>query len=243
MSQNIQQNTMVVLLVGLVLGGVLGSLYTRVNMLENGSGSAKAADGQALGAADQPAAPTSLDVPEPDAKKDHWQGDAKARYVMIEYSDFQCPFCNRFAPTAKQLLESYDDMALVYRHFPLSFHEMARPLALGSECVAELGGNDAFWKFHDRVFEDMSNSKITVTADADKIAQEAGVDVEAYKKCRDDEKFAEKVDEQFNIGSAAGVAATPTTVVWDTKTGENVIIKGALPFESAKQIIDGLINK
>ena len=85
---------------------------------------------------------------------DHIRGDKGAQAYLIEYSDFECPFCVRFHPTAQQLKDEYgNDLAWVYRHYPLDqLHPQARPAALASECVAEIGGEEAFWKFADEVF-------------------------------------------------------------------------------------------
>lgn len=85
--------------------------------------------------------------------QDHVRGDRNAKILLIEYSDFQCPFCQRFHPTEQQMLSEYKDTALVLRHFPLEqLHPYARGAAYASECIAELGGDDAFWKFTDTVW-------------------------------------------------------------------------------------------
>lgn len=86
---------------------------------------------------------------------DHVRGDETADIAIIEYSDFQCPFCQRVHSILRQVLEKNDGKIMwIYRHFPLSqIHPNARKLAEGSECVAELGGDDAFWKYTDKVFE------------------------------------------------------------------------------------------
>ena len=86
--------------------------------------------------------------------QDHIRGNRGAKVTLIEYSDFECPFCARFHPTTLQILDEYgDDVALVYRHFPLDqIHPSARPAAIASECIAELGGEEAFWSFVDEVF-------------------------------------------------------------------------------------------
>ena len=86
--------------------------------------------------------------------QDHLKGNKNAEVLLIEYSDFQCPYCQRFHPTTTQILEEYkDQVALVYRHFPLDqIHPYARPAANASECVKDLGGEDAFWKFADKAF-------------------------------------------------------------------------------------------
>lgn len=85
---------------------------------------------------------------------DHFYGNENARIVLVEYSDFECPFCTRFHPTAKKAVDEFaDSVALVYRHFPLSFHPNAQQAAEASECVAKEGGNEAFWSYADSLFE------------------------------------------------------------------------------------------
>lgn len=84
---------------------------------------------------------------------DHRRGPENAKVYLIEYSDFECPYCSRFHPTTQQILDEYDDVAIIYRHFPLdSIHPKARSAALASECVFEQGGDEAFWKFADEIF-------------------------------------------------------------------------------------------
>lgn len=89
---------------------------------------------------------------DPVTDKDHLYGNKNARYVLIEYSDFECPFCKRFHPTAQQLVTDYKgQLSWVYRHFPLPFHPSAQEFAESSECIAKLAGNDAFWKWGDEM--------------------------------------------------------------------------------------------
>src|SRR3989338_3572308 len=98
------------------------------------------------------AAPDATNVPPIDPKEDHIRGNPDAKVSVIEYSDFECPFCKRHHPTMTQIMDAYgDDVNWVYRHYPLSFHPNAEPSALASECVAEIGGNDAFWGFVDKL--------------------------------------------------------------------------------------------
>ncbi|OGC47664.1 hypothetical protein A2886_02700 [candidate division WWE3 bacterium RIFCSPHIGHO2_01_FULL_42_13] len=94
----------------------------------------------------------NLDPISPD---EHVRGSANANIVLVEYSDFECPFCQQFHPTVKQAMENYGDkFAWVYRQFPLeSIHPSARGAAAASECVAQEGGNDAFWDYADALFE------------------------------------------------------------------------------------------
>jgi|GEM_PF-1403129 len=85
----------------------------------------------------------------PVTDQDHLIGNKDARFVLVEYSDFECPFCKRFHDTAVKLYKENSDVAWVYRHFPLEFHATAQKSAEASECLAKLGGNDAFWKFNE----------------------------------------------------------------------------------------------
>ena len=116
----------------------------------------------ALGKADAGALPQGIEklgadqaakVPKLESN-DHVRGNRNAQVLLIEYSDFQCPFCQRFHATGLQVLDEYgNDAAWVYRHFPLDqLHPQARPAAVASECVYEIGGDEAFWQFADKVF-------------------------------------------------------------------------------------------
>jgi len=103
-----------------------------------------------------------IKVAAPNAQTDHWRGNKNARYVLIEYSDFQCPFCQRFHPTVEQFLkENSNDVAWVYRHFPLSFHQKAEKAAEGAECAFEQKGNKGFWDFADLLFKYMPNVDVS----------------------------------------------------------------------------------
>jgi protein-disulfide isomerase len=92
-----------------------------------------------------------------DPATDHYRGSENPRYTLVEYSDFECPFCARAHQTFKRLVAERDDVTWVYRHLPLeSIHPNAEPAARASECIAQESGNDAFWEFADTIFEDTS---------------------------------------------------------------------------------------
>lgn len=102
-----------------------------------------------------PSAPAASNVPPVDVDNDYFRGDPNAEIAIIEYSDYECPFCQRVHPTMQQLVDQYEGKVMwVYRHYPLSFHAGAMPLAIGAECAGELGGNDAFWEFTDKVMSE-----------------------------------------------------------------------------------------
>ncbi|OIO55171.1 hypothetical protein AUJ46_01840 [Candidatus Peregrinibacteria bacterium CG1_02_54_53] len=190
-------------------------------------------------------APTPAPVPDPetainvipvDFEKDHIRGSTNADIAVIEYSDFECPFCQRVHPTMKQLLEQNTGKIMwVYRHYPLSFHPQAEPAAIASECVNELGGNTAFWKFADAVFEGGS-------FDFPAIAQKIGINADALQTCIDSGKYKAQVQEQLSQGSASGIQGTPGTIVLNRKTQENRIVSGAQPLQNFQNAIDDLLQ-
>lgn len=88
-----------------------------------------------------------------DPSVDHYRGSENPEVLLIEYSDFECPYCARIHTTLSQIVQEHDNFTWVYRHLPLNFHPQAFPAAIASECVAENEGNNAFWNFADTIFE------------------------------------------------------------------------------------------
>ncbi len=180
----------------------------------------------------------------PPQQGDHIKGDiSKAKVVLIEYSDLECPFCKRFQPTATQIISEYGDkVALVYRHFPLDvLHKKARKEAEASECAWEQGGDVAFFKYIERIYEITPANDGLDQAELPKIAQELGLDVQKFNTCLSSGKFATIVEEQLQSGVKAGVTGTPTTFVLNQK-GDQESIVGAQPIETIKQTIDRLLK-
>src|SRR3989344_6312937 len=163
---NLLEKLVPILLVASIgLAFAVGMLWQKVKNLEGGgttriAGTQAGAAGGAQGG--QPAAggvqPSFGNADQVDKLRDddHVRGDRNARMLLIEYSDFECPYCKSFHPTAQQIVDEYKGrVAWVYRHFPLdSIHPKARTAAIASECVTELGGKDAFWAFADELFAD-----------------------------------------------------------------------------------------
>lgn len=237
-----------------LVGGVLtlctvGFVVLLVVVLRGGSparlgGSPSAA----VAAASSPGAPAPAgQAPSgkvrPADKSDHVRGDLKkAKVVLIEYSDLECPFCKKFHPTTQELLKAYGDkVALVYRHFPLSFHANAAKEAEATECAAELGGNNAFWNYVDKIFERTTANGTGFALDAlVPLAKELGLNESKFKECLDSGKMADRVSKDLAEGGAAGVNGTPATFVVP-KDGNTQLVPGALPLESFKQLIDPLL--
>lgn len=212
-----------------------------------GQGGTKAADTAAAAqptaqqpAAQQPTAqqPAAGPVKPFDAKTDHWIGGKDAKVTLIEYSDFECPFCKRHFATMQQVLKDYpNDVRLVFRHFPLSFHQNAEKEAEASECVADLGGNDAFWKFHDIIFTQTTSNGTGFALDQlGPAAKSSGVDQKKFQDCLDSGKFAKKVAQDQTEGGAAGVEGTPATFV----NGD--LVSGAVPYATFKAKIDAALK-
>ncbi len=239
---------LVVVIVLLVQSFFLGSLWTKVEILQKGGLSVVQAPaptpaGQA-GAVPQALPPqTANDVPKV-TKDDRVRGDRNARLALIEYSDIECPFCKRFHPTAQQVIDTYKGKVMwVYRHYPLSFHANAQKEAEASECAYELGGNDAFWKYVDTIYERTTSNGTGFALDGlVPLAKEQGLDEVKFKSCLDSGRHASLIKEQQDGGTKAGVTGTPGNIILDTKTGATRLIPGAVPFEQVKTAIDEMLK-
>lgn len=171
---------------------------------------------------------------------DNIRGNKKAKLTLIEYSDYECPFCKTFHPTMKQVLETYkNDVRWVYRHFPLSFHANAPKEAQAALCISDLGGNDKFWEFSDKIFERTTSNGNGFALDAlPALAKEIGVDEAKFKTCLDSDKMAARITADTTDGTNGGASGTPTTFIVgpDGKTLDAV--PGAEPYEQVKTRID-----
>ncbi|MEK7067568.1 MAG: thioredoxin domain-containing protein [Patescibacteria group bacterium] len=186
----------------------------------------------------QPAAggaqPTFASVPAI-STDDNVRGNQNAAVTIVEYSDFECPFCLRFQSTIEQIYNEYKDKALfVYRHFPLnSLHPEAQKAAEASECAAEQG---KFWEMHDKIFA--ANAAQTMSVEQwKKEAASLGLNASKFNDCLDGGKYASKVAQQQAGGQAAGAQGTPTTFV------NGQLVNGAVPYEQVKAVIEQELAK
>ncbi len=161
-------------------------------------------------------------------------GDEDATVTIVEFSDFQCPYCSRFYTDAYlSIKENYIDtgkVKLVFRDFPLSFHSEAEPAALAAECAHE---QDMFWEFHDMIFEnqdDMSSSAYLAWA------TELGMDIDQFSECVEAETYASEVSEDYNAGGQLGVTGTPGFFI----NGELVV--GAQPYSVFAAAIEAALE-
>lgn len=179
------------------------------------------------------------------ADSDHIFGAPAAAISAVVYTDFECPFCKPFHQTAKDLVGAYEGKVnLVYRHFPLPFHNPgAQKQAEAVECAAELGGNDLFWKFSDAIFDrTTSNGKGFPVEKLTPLAEELGLDATQFQACLDSEKYAQRVQDQAKDGSNSGINGTPGSILINHQTGAIVLKSGALPLEMLKQAIDEMLK-
>ena len=155
------------------------------------------------------------------------KGPEGAPITMVEFSDFECPFCLTAFPTVQRVLDTYGDrIHFVYRHYPLANHPRARPAAEASACADEQG---RFWAYHDRLF---SGQPQLGDADLKEHAARLGMDTEQFDACYDSRKYKAEVEADISAGNEAGVSGTPAFYI------NGRMLSGAQPFEAFTQIID-----
>jgi NhaA family Na+:H+ antiporter len=136
--------------------------------------------------------------------RDHVRGAVDGRVTLVEYGDFQCPYCGDAYPVVNHLLEEYDWLRFVWRHMPLvDLHPRSEAAAQASEAAA---AQDKFWEMHDRLFE---NQHALTDADLSEHAAALGLDVERFERELREGVHAERVAEDFQGGAAGGVPSTP----------------------------------
>ncbi|HLD98386.1 MAG TPA: DsbA family protein [Candidatus Nanoarchaeia archaeon] len=157
-------------------------------------------------------------------------GDVNAPVTIIEFSDFQCPFCERFYTETLPLLKTnYIDtgkVKLIYRDYPLDFHPMAQKSAEAAECVRAKGGDEGFWKYHDQIYE---NQASLTNDNLKKWAKELGYNIDT---CLDSGEKTSEVLKDLSDGESYGVTGTPTFFI------NGQVIEGAYPYATFQEVID-----
>ncbi|MGC4117375.1 MAG: thioredoxin domain-containing protein [Myxococcales bacterium] len=161
------------------------------------------------------------------------RGPSDAWVTLVEFADFQCPYCARAAGTVQQVVQAYPstDLRVVFKHLPLSFHEHAMPAALAAYCAGEQG---KFWEMYDLLFSD--NSKLS-DADLQADAQSLGLDVAAWSSCRSSTVAKDAIDRDVALSDEVGVSGTPTFFV------NGYAIVGAESLETFQSLIDRELAK
>jgi protein-disulfide isomerase len=172
-------------------------------------------------------------------------GNPDAPVTVIEFSDYQCPFCQRyFTATLPTLKKEYIDtgkVRYVFRDFPLdSIHPQARKAAEAAHCA---GDQDKYWDMHDTLFKNQRTLKVD---NLKQFARDLGLKADAFDACLDKGKYADAVTEHYTAGAALGVSGTPSFFIGKTTaTGpiEATPVKGAQPFAAFRQVIDGFLEE
>lgn len=239
-----------ILTVALVVAAFLvGSLYTKVQMLEKGGVQAQGQiNNLQPAAAAQPQQPTkgvaSID-------NDPVLGDKNAPVTIVEFSDYECPFCKRhFDDTFPQLVEKYvkpGKVKIVYRDFPLSFHDpMATKEAVAANCAGEQGGDKKYFEFHDEIFKRTTSNGNGLNDDKIKtIASDLGLNMSKFTACLSDPAQTEEVKKDIADGTAAGASGTPSFIVGKTTSNGEIsgdLVVGAQPFAAFQAVIDPMLQ-
>lgn len=181
----------------------------------------------------------------PVTEKDHILGNPNAPIMIVEYSDFDCPFCKNFHGTMQKVMETYGKdgkVAWVYRHFPLEqLHPNSPKVSAASECVASLGGNDAFWKFANAVIDDRGTNEPTNILKLPEYASNAGVDKTKFTECYEAGTYNEKIQKDIEEALKTGARGTPYSVI--IVGDQQAVINGAQPYTAVKQMLDTLISQ
>ena len=160
------------------------------------------------------------------------KGPSAAKVTLIEFSDFQCPFCSRVNPTLKQIEDEYKGkIKIAFRNLPLPFHDKAH---LAAEAALAANEQGKFWAMHDKLF---ANQQALDRPNLDKYAQELGLNMAKFTAALDSGKFKDKVDQDAKEGASVGATGTPTFFI----NGNRLV--GAQPADKFKELIDAELKK
>ena len=160
------------------------------------------------------------------------KGPEDALVTIVEWSDFQCPFCNRVSPTLAQIEEEYGDrVRIVFKHMPLSIHPQAPQAHAASEAAHHQG---RFWEMHDRIF---ANQRDLSAATLESHARAIGLDMDRYAKDVADASVKARIDEDMKQAAGLNVTGTPSFFI------NGRFLSGAQPFENFKRAIDAAIER
>jgi protein-disulfide isomerase len=163
------------------------------------------------------------------------KGNPNAPVTIVEWSDFECPFCTRFyEETLGQITKEYIDtgkVKLVYRDFPLGFHAQAQKAAEAAECAGEQG---KFWEMHDALFDNGVSGGVTSFKS---FAKDIGLNTEDFDECLDSGQMADEVKKDMADGQRVGITGTPGFII------NGQLVTGAQPFENFRQVIEAELAK
>lgn len=182
--------------------------------------------------------------------KDHILGNPKADILVVEYSDFECPYCQQFHKSMEKIMEKYGKdgkVAWVYRHFWAErklqdgriFHPQGGVAAEASECVAEIGGNEKFWAFANTLLQTGESQKEYINKLSD-LATSIGIDKVAFDTCASSRKYKDFVQSEYDQARSIGVSGTPTSFLV-SKAGV-FPVEGMVPYEQLEAIVKQVLD-
>lgn len=249
-----QSNKLVPVLVVLLIVAsfLIGSLYTQVNLLKKGgtvvsgtgggTGDGVVAGGQA--ANPPPPDPGTSVKATIDVTGAPSLGDKNAKVALVEFTDYQCPYCGQlFTQTFPSLKKEYIDTGKIryfVRDFPLiQIHPLAQKAAEATACANDQG---KFWEYHDKLF---TNQQALAVDDLKKYAGELGLNASTFVACLDSSKYKDKIAKDQKDGESYGVRGTPASfvgVIEGNTVKDAFLVSGAVPFDTFKQTIDGVLK-
>ena len=238
-----QPNQYLIPLAIVIAGGlVAGAVFMSNGNSGNAPTVGNTGTNQPTQAAPQPTG--STDDVRPVTAEDHIKGNPDAPIKIVEYSDFECPFCKRFHDTMNEVMDKYSEsgeVAWVFRQFPLEqLHPVkAKRAAIASECAAELGGNNAFWTFTDGYFADPTtgNNRTNQEVLIPELVAKAGLDSNEFNECLESGRYDDHIQDDLANAVETGGRGTPWSVVI-LPNGETLPLNGAQPLEAIDQLID-----
>jgi len=169
------------------------------------------------------------------------KGDKNAKIQIIEFNDFECPYCARFQETLSGILQKNKDIAVFTKHLPLSFHQNAKDYAVIIECIGKNSGNENAYKFADEHFKLIKNQTATVES-ALEIASKLGVNKDQFDTCSKDQTILEKIQRDTSLARELKIDGTPGSIIQNRETKKAVIMFGALPEVMVQAEIDKLLE-
>lgn len=228
-------NKFIPILVVLLIGASFfaGSLWTKVNYLEDDNQQVKPTLAPAQPEKEAPVVLGEADQVEIEANSVAVKGKKDAPITIVEFSEYQCPYCARYVEeTYTQLMAEYgDQIYYIFHDYPLPFHQHAQQTAVAARCAGEQG---KYWEYHDLLFEKNEDwsAKTKIEADLKSYAQSLGLNTNQFSTCLNSDKYDQAIKDDLALGAKVGVSGTPTFFINGT------MLVGAQPFASFKRIIE-----
>jgi len=175
---------------------------------------------------------------------DRIKGNLQAPLKVVVYGDLECPACRYFDGEINKVYQAYastSQMVIAMRHFPLPFHQLAEPLALTAECMREQGGDEKFFQYVEKVYEETPEGGQLPRAKIASIATDLGANAATLKACVDSKKYKSVIERDTKEATVAGAPGTPYVVIFTPK-GERKAIFGGVPAEVLKPELDKLLT-